>query len=265
MPDALAPAPFEDLRFDAPFIRLEHGAKSLHFTLGETQSSMSLEHPHALQVDYTLTLMGFLLLNPRPHHIAMIGLGGGSLAKFCHRHLAGARMTVVENNPGVIALRNEFSIPPDDERLTVLAADGAAFVRSAGLARGARQRPPLDVLLVDGFDPSGQPPQLCSQAFYDDCFAALARGGVMAVNLHADHTGHAQHLQRIARSFRGNTMQVLAAEKGNCIVFAGRERPVTLAALRRSGWACALDTPGRQQLQAEMARVGWCATALDTL
>lgn len=265
MPDTPASAPFEDLRFDTPFIRLERGAKSLHFTLGEVQSSMSLEHPHALQVDYTLTLMGFLLLNPRPRHIAMIGLGGGSLVKFCHRHLAGARMTVVENNPGVIALRGEFRIPGDDERLSVLTADGAAFVRAAGRAAGARTGPAPDVLVVDGFDPSGQPPQLCSQAFYDDCFAALARGGVMAVNLHADHPGHALHLQRIARSFRGNAMQVLSAEKSNCVVFAGRERPVTLAALRRPGWAGALDAPGRQQLQAEMARVGWCAASLDVL
>ena len=35
----------------------------------------------------------------------------------------------------------------------------------------------------------GQPPQLCSQDFYDDCFRALAPGGVLVVNLHVDHPG----------------------------------------------------------------------------
>src|SRR6185369_6747562 len=93
------------------------------------QSSMLDDRPDELQVDYTRTMMGFLLLEPEPREIAMIGLGGGSLAKFCHRHLRSARITAVENNPGVIALRNEFAIPADDERLSVVAEDGAAFVR----------------------------------------------------------------------------------------------------------------------------------------
>ena len=39
----------------------------------------------------------------------MIGLGGGSLVRFCHRHLPHSRMTVVEINPAVVALRGGLS------------------------------------------------------------------------------------------------------------------------------------------------------------
>jgi spermidine synthase len=49
----------------------------------------------------------------------MIGLGGGSLVKYCHHHLPGARVSVAEISPEVIALRDRFRIPPDDERLEV--------------------------------------------------------------------------------------------------------------------------------------------------
>ena len=44
----------------------------------------------------------------------MIGLGGGSLAKFCHHYLPETRITVVEINPHVIAMRRHFQVPDDD-------------------------------------------------------------------------------------------------------------------------------------------------------
>ncbi len=244
---------FVDLNFTAPFLVREQGTTSLHFTMGETQSSMRLDSPDDLHIDYTRTMMGFLLLNPRPRSIFMIGLGGGSHAKFCHRYLPHVRMTVVENNPGVIALRKDFNIPDDDDRLTVVVDDAAAFLRSTEVT--------TDVLLVDGFDQTGQPAQLCSQAFYDDCFQALAPGGVMVANLHADHADVYLFVERIAESFEGNAMQVLAEEKGNCVVFAGRERPVTLKSLRNPEWGAALDPRARRQLRSEFTRIGWSASS----
>ncbi len=249
------PAAFATLRFEAPFVLEQDGTKSLHFTIGEVQSSMRVDRPDELQIDYTRTMMGFLILQPRPRRIAMIGLGGGSLVKFCHRHLPCAHMTVAENNPGVIALREQFDVPADDERLRVLEGDGALFVQ--GLAAH------VDVLLVDGFDHQGQPAQLCAQGFYDDCRRALAPGGVMVANLHADHPDHLLFTARIARSFNGNGMQVLAGEQANCIVFAGHRRPVTLQALRSRAWAAALQPQAQRQLRGEFARIGWNACALS--
>jgi spermidine synthase len=248
------PGSFAHLNFEAPFITRDADTRSLHFPHSELQSSMRLDRPDELQVDYTRTMMGFLLLQPRPRNITMVGLGGGSLVKFCHRHLPSACLTVVEINPGVIALRREFSIPDDDARLSVRADDGALFVRTAAAT--------IDVLLVDGFDHTGQPPALCSQAFYDDCFRALAPGGVLAVNLHFDHPEHSLFLDRIACSFKGNAMQVLAREKGNCVVFAARRRPVTLQALRSPEWAGVLDAQAQRQLREEFAQIGWNACAL---
>jgi spermidine synthase len=198
-------------------------------------------------------MMGFLLLNPRPRNITMVGLGGGSLVKFCRRYLPLANIMVVENNPGVIALRKEFGIPDDDGGLRVIADDGALYLGNAAA---------IDVLLIDGFDSGGQPAQLCSQAFYDDCFAALAAGGVLVVNLHADHPQHELFCQRIAHSFKGNAMQVMAADKTNCVVFAARRRPVTLQGLRSRQWAEHLSEELRSRLRGEFAHIGWSACSL---
>jgi spermidine synthase len=250
------PGRFEDLDFTVPFVVRKDGVQSLHFTTGETQSRMRADRPDELQVDYTRTMMGFLLLQPEPREIVMIGLGGGSMAKFCHAHLPSARLTAVENNPGVIALRGEFEIPPDDERLRVIAGDGAVFVRE--------RRGGVDVLLVDGFGQEGQPPSLCSQAFYDDCRRALDPGGVLVVNLHADDADHEVRARRIAHAFDGNALQVIATGQANCIVFAVHGAPLALEQLRGSQWMRALSPPGQRQLKADMDHIGWNACALRT-
>ena len=73
---------------------------ALQFTRGQTQSRMLGDAPDQLLIDYTRTMLAALLWQPRPRTICMVGLGGGSQAKFIHRHLPGARLEVVENHPG---------------------------------------------------------------------------------------------------------------------------------------------------------------------
>lgn len=207
-----------------PYVTEVNNHKSLHFSTDHMQSMMRNGQPDALTLDYTKTMMGFLRLVRRPRHIAMIGLGGGSLAKHCYRKLPQTRITVVEINPHVIALRREFQVPDDNERFKVIEADGADFVRDAN--------PEFDVLLVDGYDVAGQPPQLGTQLFYEHCHALLLDQGVMAVNLYGFHPDYGLLMDRINRCFEGNTAEVAANKDGNVIVFAGKNRPVAEHTLR---------------------------------
>ncbi|SHN13796.1 transferase [Rhizobacter sp. OV335] len=195
-----------------PFVYETLTSKALHFTISEIQSRMQTLRPNALDLAYTRTMMGFLLFNHEPATLAMIGLGGGSMAKFCHRYLPTTRIKVIEINPHVIALRDEFQVPRDDERFKVRRGDGAEFVRSAPYR--------LDVLLVDGFDYEGQPPALCSQRFYDDCYDALQPDGLMVVNLHTGHRDFNSQVARIERTFGSEVLLVGDDECSNTIVFA---------------------------------------------
>ena len=77
---------------------------SLHFGFPTIQSRMLKAEPERLILDYTRTMMGFLLFQPQPERIAMIGLGGGSLAKYCRRHLPDAEFTAIEISPDVVML-----------------------------------------------------------------------------------------------------------------------------------------------------------------
>ncbi|MCW5580767.1 MAG: fused MFS/spermidine synthase [Luteimonas sp.] len=217
--DVRKDAPAGEVRTDGvrpPTVRRGWRYTELQFTGGVSQSRMRTFRPDHLLIDYTRTMMAVLLFRPQPRLIGMIGLGGGSQAKFCHRHLPETRVEVAENNPQVVALRRAFRIPRDDARLQVFLADGAGFLRE--------RRGRFDVLLVDGYDETGIPAALSSQRFYDDCRDALAEGGVMASNLYA--TDFAAHVDKLQRSFgRGRVWVLEERRQSNRVAFAWKGDP----------------------------------------
>lgn len=232
-----------------PYVFELGGAKALHFSINEVQSRMLLDDPRALDLEYTRTMMGFLLFVPQPRRIAMIGLGGGSLAKFCHLHLPEAHIRVVEINPHVVALRHEFEVPDDDERFCVVTGDGAAVV--------AAETDACDVLLVDGFDPYGLPDELSSQAFYDACFAMLHADGLLVVNLHRDHPHFDAFVDRIRRSFDDAVLAVHTPDPAstNCIVFAAKGPALDAGHALPPQLPHGLNADAARQLRAEFALV----------
>lgn len=234
------PDPRDPAQHVKPYVHETLDARALHFSMGEIQSRMQLADPDALDLEYTRVMMGFLLFNPAPRDIAMIGLGGGSLAKFCHRHLPAARIRVVELNPHVIALRETFHVPPDSARFGVLQADGARFVRDTD------ER--FDVLLADGFDRDGLPARLSSQRFYDDCFDVLRPGGFLVVNLHFGHARFELIVERIQRSFGTTVLIVDGVDLANSVLFAHKGPALEPQAPRALRAPRALDPQVRAQL-----------------
>src|ERR1700722_7642570 len=111
-----------------PVVSQEGGKLTLHFESDYIQSQMVVGKPDFLAFAYTRTMMAFEMFAPSPREIALIGLGGGSIAKWCYRHHPKAKVTVVELNPHVIAVRNTFRIPKDNRRFQILCEDGAKFV-----------------------------------------------------------------------------------------------------------------------------------------
>jgi spermidine synthase len=192
-----------------PVVAQESGVLVLHFGSDYIQSQMVVEAPDFLALAYTRTMMAFETFLPMPREIALIGLGGGSIAKWCYRHHRNAKLAVIEINPHVIAVRDAFQIPPDDQRFQILCEDGAKFV--------AKTFNRFDVLLVDCFTEKYPPRELSSQEFYDNCNNALGEAGLMVVNLCVKN--HRRILGRIGKSFGGQIL-LSTDNDGNTVVFA---------------------------------------------
>ncbi|PIQ10215.1 MAG: spermidine synthase [Hydrogenophilales bacterium CG_4_9_14_3_um_filter_59_35] len=194
------------------------GVRSLHLGSQTVQSSMRISAPNELELAYTRSMMGFLLFNPDPVRFLMVGLGGGSLAKFVYHHMPTTRIAAVELNSQVAAAaRAYFHLPPEDERFEVVIAEGGQYV--------AEHPDSADVLMVDGFDGVSLADALVTQRYYDDSSAALSERGVLAVNLWGGDKNFDIYLQRIETSFNGLTLCLPTEKYGNMVVFGFKRSP----------------------------------------
>ncbi|MCX7174551.1 MAG: spermidine synthase [Proteobacteria bacterium] len=203
-------------RYAKPFVIDDARKRSLHFSLAHVQSAMRIEDPFALELAYTRKMMSFLLFLPDPKRILIIGLGGGSLAKYCHRHLPQTRITNVEINRDVIAFRDLFEIPPDDRRFRVVHADAVAYL-SNDPANGAE---PADTILLDGYDHHGITPGFYDKDFYLDLRRHLTEEGVLVANLSGERNAYQGHLVLMREVFENRILVLDVAGVKNKVAFA---------------------------------------------
>ena len=211
--------PAEDAK--TVYVSEKFGVRSLHIGSDTVQSAMRLARPHDLELSYTRSMMAFLLFNPAPRTALIIGLGGGSVAKFIYHHMPQAQVRVLEIDPQVVAIaRQSFLVPPDDERFRITVGDGAEHMAQSGGA--------ADVIVVDGYDAESHVEELATPEFYRHCRTRLAPGGVLVVNLWSGDRQFNDILKRIEAVFPGATLCLPARKPGNVIAFAFREVPPAL-------------------------------------
>ena len=193
------------------------GVRSLYLGSETVQSAMRVKAPYELELAYSRGMMMFLLFMKQPKDLLMIGLGGGSVAKYVHHFLPEMQTRVVEINPRIIQVaRSHFYLPDDDEKLEVIEGDGVAYLQENSNT--------ADVLLLDIFDSQGVPPEMYNQAFFDTCEASLRLDGMMAVNLWGSDKNFDIYLQRIEQSFHDRVLVLRTGRPGNIVVF-GFKRP----------------------------------------
>ena len=182
--------------------------RTLHVGGEAIQSAMRLDDPYALALDYTRCMMAFLLFHPQPCEALMIGLGGGSLPKFFHRHFRKAKIRAVELDARVVAIaRERFALPPEVE---VEIADGAEALAPQC----------CDVLVIDAYQDELHVPKLASAEFYDAAWLALREPGVVVVNFMNDDRKLDTYLRRLEGAFGGAVLAMPALYDPNVLAFA---------------------------------------------
>ena len=197
----------------------ERGVRHLHVGGEAIQSAMRLDDPFALELDYTRCMMAFLLFHAQPRRALMIGLGGGSLAKFFHRRLPGLHTHVVEYDERVIATaRALFHVPADDARLSIEHGDGVEALAPEC----------CDLLVVDGYEDESTPAAMVSQAFFDAAWCALEEPGVLVMNIMDDDRNFDRHLKRMENAFGGAVLAFQSLRDPNIVVIALKGAPAAL-------------------------------------
>ena len=198
------------------YVTEKFGVRSLHISSETIQSSMRIARPNDLELAYTRSMMGFRLFGPAPRRVLLVGLGGGSLAKFIYHRMPETDCEVLEINPDVVTVaRRWFQVPAGNERFMIRVCDGAEFV--------ARPGPGYDAILVDGYDGDSQVEALSTRAFYDACRRRLDAHGVLVVNLWGSDRKFNDAVERIEAAFPAGTLCLPAEKPGNVITFAFRD------------------------------------------
>lgn len=205
-----------DGTYDRPFIVDNKRYRSLYLGLTYVQSVMSLTEPDVLSLRYTEMMASFLLFNLTPRHIAILGLGGGSLAKFCFHSLPDATVDVIEIDPDVISLREYFHIPEDQERFRVIQGDAADYV--------AKAEESIDVLLADAFDADGLASSLSAQAFLLTAYNSLKKSGILVMNLAGEEARYTDLIEQAVDMFDGQLIVVPVHDDENQILFAFKQK-----------------------------------------
>ena len=193
----------------------------LHLGTEWVQGSMLLDAPFDIELEYVQRMMAWLLfVAPSAvarRHAMQLGLGAGSLTKFCHRKLR-MKTTAIELNPQVVAAcRLWFKLPADDARLSVILGD-AAQVAAHQPWHGT-----VDALQVDLYDHEAAAPVLDSEVFYADCRKLLTDDGCMTVNLFGRASSYADSLDKIMAAFGPAAVWAFKpTREGNTVVLALR-------------------------------------------
>lgn len=201
--------------YTKPFVVDDGCARRLHFGLDFVQSEMQIAAPEALVFSYTRMMMACLLFAPRPRHVMIVGLGGGSLTKFCYRQLPQARVTTIEIDGDVIAFGPLFELPPSDARLRLVHADAVDWL--------GRSDECADILLIDGCDKHGISGAFRNERFYRDLKARLSPRGVLVMNLIGPAAARRPHVQQLAQVFEGRAILHTIRRGKNRLLFAFRD------------------------------------------
>jgi spermidine synthase len=199
----------------------EGPVRHLHLGSEWIQGSMRVADPTALVHDYIQRMMAWLLfVDPATvgrRQALQLGLGAGSLTKFCYKELK-MKTTAIELNPQVLhACRGWFKLPADSAKLQVILADAAEEIRKP------QWLGVVDALQVDLYDEDAAAPVLDSPDFYADCRATLTDEGCMTVNLFGRSSSFQRSVDRMAQAFGADALWAFkATREGNTVVLAQR-------------------------------------------
>ena len=199
----------------------EGPVRHLHLGSEWIQGSMLLDEPNALVHEYIQRMMAWLLLidpTTAPQRKAVqLGLGAGSLTKFCHKEIR-MHTTAIELNPQVLhACRGWFKLPADNARMQVILEDAAQEIKKS------RWIGAVDALQVDLYDEEAAAPVLDSADFYADCRSTLTADGCMTVNLFGRSSSFSKSVEKISAAFGHDAVWAFkSTREGNTVVLAQR-------------------------------------------
>ena len=152
------------------------GLRKLIFDKNDVQqSTVKLGDPGRLELRYTRVMSVALAAVGKPKRILIVGLGGGSIPNFLHKHYPNTHIDVVDIDPVVVEVAKKYFGFREDKTLRVHVADGRAFIEKC--------REPYDIIFLDAYGAEDIPYALATREFLQAVRKAVTGKGVVVTNL----------------------------------------------------------------------------------
>jgi len=154
----------------------DQGLRTLRFEPGGArQSVVKVGDPDHLELPYARAMTVGLVVADRPRRVLVVGLGGGTIPGFLHKHYPQTKIDVVDIDPDVVAVAKKFFGFREEATLRAYVADGRRFV--------ATHPNRYDMIFLDAFGADNIPYHLATREFLNLVRRALTPRGIVLANV----------------------------------------------------------------------------------
>lgn len=182
------------------------------------ESQVDLNAPHELRFAYLQHMFLSYVFRPQQEKVLIVGLGGGSMVHFLKRYDPAVQVEVVEIDPVVVRLADQYFGVRSADNVKIITADAFEY-----LATTPSQ---YDVIYMDAFlkpsretDSTGVPLRLRTIRFYQAVQKKLTPGGLVVFNLNP-HAEIRADVQMIRAAFPQTYLFALPGQWGLVAVAA---------------------------------------------
>ncbi|MEI9477932.1 MAG: fused MFS/spermidine synthase [Deltaproteobacteria bacterium] len=142
---------------------------------GVRQSVVKVGDPDHLELPYTRAMVSGLALCPDPKRVLVVGLGGGTIPSFLHKHYPQTQIDAVEIDPVVVEVAKQFFGFREDATLKAYVQDGRQFIEE--------RLNVYDVIFLDAFGSENIPYHLATREFLEAVRRALTAQGIVLADV----------------------------------------------------------------------------------
>ncbi len=152
------------------------GVRTLSFKKdGAQQSVVKVGDPDHIELPYARVMPVGLALVEKPQRVLIVGLGGGTIPSFLHKHYPEATIDAVDIDPDVVDVAKEFFGFREDSTMRAHVNDGRRFIEEC--------RDPYDIIFLDAYGSENIPYHLATREFLVAVRRALTPNGAVVGNV----------------------------------------------------------------------------------
>jgi spermidine synthase len=140
------------------------------------QGGIYIDNPDLLLFEYTQnSFISLAFLDWEPKDVLFVGLGSGSMPRYFHRYYPAAEVDVVELDPDILHVAEQYFSFQKTPGMKVHIQDGRMFIK--------RVKKQYDMIFLDAYKDDFIPFHLTTTEFLQEVKKKLKKGGVVVSNI----------------------------------------------------------------------------------